>query len=125
MEKKLEACLLKANMDFKCSFFFHFLNLIYFSSEFHVPPPCGTYRECVHLGDGNYPDIEHMCTSFYTCLGGIFLGHTPCAPGMYTFSVYLDSSIHLFYIISLMSKLVFLKNMRNIKVSGIIDRFKA
>ncbi|CAC5373841.1 unnamed protein product [Mytilus coruscus] len=50
--------------------------------EFHVPPPCGTYRECVHLADGNYPDIEHMCTSFYTCLGGIFLGHTPCAPGL-------------------------------------------
>ena len=57
------------------------LNFLSSFSAFHVPPPCGTYRECSNMADGSYANTEHMCTSFYTCQGGIFLGHTPCSPG--------------------------------------------
>ncbi|XP_033749000.1 chondroitin proteoglycan 2-like [Pecten maximus] len=49
---------------------------------FNVPPPCGTYRECSALDDGTYPDIDMMCTSYYTCNRGQFFGHSLCPAGL-------------------------------------------
>ncbi|XP_069135330.1 protein obstructor-E-like [Argopecten irradians] len=49
---------------------------------FNVPPPCGTYRECSALGDGAYPDIDMMCSSYYTCNRGMFFGHSLCPGGL-------------------------------------------
>ncbi|ELT87471.1 hypothetical protein CAPTEDRAFT_198847 [Capitella teleta] len=46
-----------------------------------VGPPCGLYRECSHLDDGNYADHHVNCTAFYNCQGGLFFGHIPCNPG--------------------------------------------
>ncbi|XP_060074613.1 protein obstructor-E-like [Ylistrum balloti] len=49
---------------------------------FNVPPPCGTFRECSTLNDGAYPDIDMLCTSYYTCNRGKFFGHSMCPPGL-------------------------------------------
>ncbi|KAK3587602.1 hypothetical protein CHS0354_032803 [Potamilus streckersoni] len=47
-----------------------------------VEPPCGTYRDCADSKDGSYPDLETQCRSFYTCLSGVFFGHTLCPAGL-------------------------------------------
>ncbi|XP_041378824.1 chitin-binding domain protein cbd-1-like [Gigantopelta aegis] len=47
----------------------------------NVAPPCGIFKACVTKGDGRYAELAKHCRSYYTCRGGILLGHNVCTPG--------------------------------------------
>ncbi|KAI8783698.1 hypothetical protein BgiMline_023862 [Biomphalaria glabrata] len=39
---------------------------------------CGKVKDCTGLADGNYPDLDVGCISFYACSGGTFMGRHYC-----------------------------------------------
>jgi len=41
-----------------------------------IPPPCGVMMDCTNKNDGGYADGG--CASYYTCVGGVFVGHNFC-----------------------------------------------
>jgi len=47
----------------------------------NVAPPCGNLIDCTGKGDGQYPDMDQHCETWYTCLDEKFLGHNFCPEG--------------------------------------------
>merc|ERR1711964_82643 len=48
----------------------------------NTPPPCGSSIDCRKMEDGQYPDLDDQCRSYYTCKDNEFKGHNPCAEGL-------------------------------------------
>lgn len=48
----------------------------------NTPPPCGNNHNCSGLPDNRYPDMTpgQECEYFFTCIGGVNHGVTPCNP---------------------------------------------
>ncbi|GFO19889.1 hypothetical protein PoB_004639400 [Plakobranchus ocellatus] len=44
----------------------------------NIPAPCGVMKDCSALNNGHYADTDNNCRSYYTCNGGIFVGHNFC-----------------------------------------------
>ncbi|XP_076435233.1 chondroitin proteoglycan-2-like, partial [Babylonia areolata] len=47
-----------------------------------VKPPCGQMKDCSTFPDGHYADLDNHCRSYYTCVGGAFVGHNFCPAGL-------------------------------------------
>ncbi|KAK3699358.1 hypothetical protein RRG08_056495 [Elysia crispata] len=44
----------------------------------NIPLPCGVMKDCSALDNNRHADTDNNCRSYYTCNGGIFVGHNFC-----------------------------------------------
>ncbi|XP_070206208.1 probable chitinase 10 [Littorina saxatilis] len=35
-------------------------------------------KDCSNMADGHFADLDNGCHSYYTCVGGAFVGHNFC-----------------------------------------------